>query len=120
LLPLVVNRSAPSFPPPLFEVDFVPRLKGNADKEAHKRGLATAEFKLIEDMKTGKLSLYDLGSDPGETVDLAEKRPELLRSLSTALSETATRMEQPGPAAREVPLSEEQIERLRELGYVGD
>lgn len=120
LLPLLAGDPAAVFPPPLFEVDFVPLLKANADNEAHKRGLVTEGFKLIEDTTTGERSLYELTSDPGETVDLATQRPELLRRLTAALNESADRMAQPGPAALEVPISQKQIERLRELGYVGD
>jgi arylsulfatase A-like enzyme len=120
LLPVLANGVDPSLPPPFFEVDFVPLLEANADNESHKRGLVTAEFKLIEDTTTGNRSLYDLGSDPGETIDLAEQRPELLHRLTDVLHATARGVASPGRVAREMPLSEDQIARLRELGYVGD
>jgi arylsulfatase A-like enzyme len=62
--------------------------------------------------------LYDLRSDPGERVNLAEQRPDLTREFRETLrAVTAGRA---GPALAPDPerLDAELLERLRSLGYV--
>jgi arylsulfatase len=40
------------------------------------------QWKAVASNSSGKWELYDLQSDPGETTNLAEKHPEILRGLS--------------------------------------
>ena len=42
-------------------------------------------WKLLQEFETGKLSLYDLADDIGETRDLASLYPEKVKSLLTKL-----------------------------------
>ncbi len=85
--------------------------------------LRTPEWKLIHDTGSGAWSAYQLREDPGETRDrYSEDLPELqplraalenwLSELSEA-SELETRIVQPVP-----PLSVEEREQLRSLGYL--
>jgi arylsulfatase A-like enzyme len=64
--------------------------------------------------------LYDLEADPGETTNLVESRPDVVRRLG---SELIRFIESVGDAATdqpddEVTFTEEELERLRSLGYV--
>ena len=60
--------------------------------------------------------LYDLEADPGEMNDLAPSAPPLLDELRVLLR--ARLRSSPMAEVNEAELSEEDIERLRELGYV--
>jgi len=64
------------------------------------------DHKLVRDARAMTSRLYSLNEDPGETVDIAGTRPELVRRLE----------QQP---AKFGPLDTESIERLRALGYLG-
>jgi arylsulfatase A-like enzyme len=60
--------------------------------------------------------LYDLRKDPGELENLASSAPEMLAELRTLLR---SHLEGAATASPNVAdLSEEEIERLRELGYI--
>jgi arylsulfatase A-like enzyme len=60
--------------------------------------------------------LYDLSQDPGELENLAPSAPETLAELRALLR---SRLDGAKPASVNVAdLSEEEIERLRELGYI--
>ena len=64
----------------------------------------------------GRVEVYDLAHDPGETSPLPSERfPALLRRLRAQKSALATRALLPGERA---PLDEEQRRKLRALGYV--
>jgi arylsulfatase A-like enzyme len=119
LAPLLRGGSAAT-PPPLFEVDFVPTLAENAGNRAHQRGLVADGFKLIENLESGRVSLFDLSADPDERVDLAERRPGLVWRLRDRLAAAHDRMRPPVAPERAAPLPPAEIERLRELGYLED
>ncbi|MBW2316148.1 MAG: sulfatase [Deltaproteobacteria bacterium] len=72
------------------------------------------DLKLIRRLDTRAADeLYDLGTDPGETRNLASERPEARRRLGALLERDTPGLE-PGAAA---PLDEETREQLRSLGY---
>ena len=120
LLPLLLGEPAPTPPPPRFEVDFVPTLEENAQNRAHQRGIVSEGFKLIEDLETGTLSLFDLAADPGERDDLSQRRPALRARLRDALARAHERAAPPAQSGRNPTLPPAEIERLRELGYLED
>ena len=65
-----------------------------------------------------RAQLFDLESDPGERVDLAAKRPELVRELRRGLE---VLLREGDAAAQETPgvsLDEETRQKLIALGYV--
>ena len=68
--------------------------------------------------------LYDLSADPLQRNDLAAREPQRLRAMLDLMEAERARAEQ---ARREVPptiapreLAPEDLEELRDLGYVGD
>jgi arylsulfatase A-like enzyme len=66
----------------------------------------------------GQSELYHLGDDPGEQTDLVERRPELARELLAIARRARERGEAGAGAPAAVEFSDEELERLRELGYV--
>ena len=80
--------------------------------------LRDADFKMILDPESGELSMFDLGRDPGEAVDVFASRnaeredwPEMLRTIAKLADEV-------GDAG--APASGEHAELLKGLGYAGD
>lgn len=65
-----------------------------------------------------RIELFDLAVDPTEHEDRAEVRPEVVERLREDLRLTSEQL-QALADGREVELSEEALERLRGLGYVG-
>jgi arylsulfatase A-like enzyme len=51
------------------------------DRKIYNRALTTAEWKLIQNARTERFSLYDVARDPGEKVDVAGRYPEIVRDL---------------------------------------
>jgi hypothetical protein len=81
--------------------------------------LRTATHKLIADVDSGEMRLYDLLGDPTERSDISQARPQLAAELRQALE---ARIRESAARAR---LSEESTavpdadrQRLRALGYV--
>jgi arylsulfatase A-like enzyme/Tfp pilus assembly protein PilF len=80
------------------------------------RGLRTKRHHFIE---APIPELYDVEADPGETKNLAENEPDLLRSMRAALERLE---EEIGPAPDSpAPLEEDEetLRKLASLGYVG-
>ncbi len=79
------------------------------------RMVSDGHFKLILDKSDGSRALYDLRTDPGESTDVSEQRPEVtalfLGHLDAFENSSAT-----GEASS--PLSEEDRRALIELGYL--
>jgi arylsulfatase A-like enzyme len=104
----------------LLEVDFHPGSERNDDKRATLQGLLRDDWKVIRDTTTGKVTLFDLGNDPGELRDVAGRHPDRTRALAEALAarvkDTASGALQPDT----LDVDEPQRERLRALGYVGN
>jgi len=95
--------------------------KGDAsDSRVHGLGLIRGSAKLLVDT-SGRASIYDLAADPGEKRPLdprsSETGVELLATLERVRSAMAQRASEPtaGPGR-----SEEEMERLRELGYLAE
>jgi arylsulfatase A-like enzyme len=117
--------------PPMQGQDLVPLVSGeDAGDEAWAFASALPEetasvvaqndrLKLILDLETGAAELYDLGEDPGELRDLAAERDDLLDMMQRRVQ---AHLEFVGsfPSYRPTPtaLSDEDIEKLRSLGYV--
>jgi arylsulfatase A-like enzyme len=79
-----------------------------------------SKLKLILDLENGDHQLFDLTQDPGELHDIAAERVEDLdRMKSRVKFHLDAVREYPAYRATPAPLSEEDIERLRSLGYVG-
>jgi hypothetical protein len=78
-------------------------------------------WKLVRDHESGARALYRLDLDPGELRDLAAEEPERAAELEARLDEWLLRHrgleQQHAPEA--LDLSEELLQRMRDLGYVG-
>lgn len=88
-------------PANLDSISFVPTLTGQADKqkkhrylywEFYERGGKQAvrheNWKAVRiPMRTGPIELYDLGTDPGETTDLAARHPQIVAQLEAMMNE---------------------------------
>lgn len=75
-------------------------------------------FKLIRQSSKTPWRLFDISADPMELIDVASKFPEVYSSMRTDLDVVVKRIslvEAAGPAPE---LSEDDIERLRSLGYI--
>lgn len=83
--------------------------------------IVSRSLKLIVDHRSGDKQLYDLESDAAEVRDLAKERAEAAASLAADL---ANRLNSDGSSmapwiqAAPVAVPEEDLERLRALGYV--
>jgi hypothetical protein len=64
------------------------------------------------------IELYDLSNDSGELQNLAASRSDLVNELLPYLGKPATRSHE-APDTPALPLDEEEVQLLRELGYEG-
>ena len=65
---------------------------------------------------SGRFHLYDLKGDPGETRDVADAHPDVIREHLVRAAELSKRLRT--ERASERPLSERDRQRLRALGYL--
>ncbi|SPD73135.1 hypothetical protein PITCH_A1700011 [uncultured Desulfobacterium sp.] len=79
-----------------------------------KRAVRYGQYKLCYDRLTKQMQLYDLKNDPNERNDISSDK-ELSYQLFSRLEEFMKK----GKRGKEVaPLSEEEIKRLKSLGYI--
>ncbi len=86
---------------------------------AQERTARTPRLKLVERKSEDGVRervLYDLEADPGETRDASTQHPEAARRLAQELQEWADA----APPLRAIDYDEDQLSRLRALGYVED
>ncbi len=83
-----------------------------------KRTASDGTHKLIFDLASGGVQLFDLRTDPGEKVDLSSRRPEEVRRLRTALLRWVESREGPPASGESRRRAEELEKRLRALGYL--
>jgi len=98
-----------------------PWIEGDASSDELQYGLQGAlrsasdgRFKLIHDLASGAVSLFDLAADPGETRDVLARERRAYARLDGPLTAWITREEGPGGAQK----SREAEARLRSLGYL--
>jgi len=78
-------------------------------------------FHLLRSLKTGEEELYDMSTDPMESVDLATGRPEDLRRMGKILdSWEASCASRKSFKPVDLELGEKEKEDLRALGYLDD
>ncbi len=81
----------------------------------------SAEAHLIQDRDTGELQLFDLATDPLEQTNLAATDPDRAQRMLAGLVRFQASLEAREKAVLEGGgLSEEKLEELRRLGYLGD
>ena len=79
------------------------------------RAATTARRKAIVDLQGGQASLYDLGTDPAETVDRAGREPGEMRGLHERLDDWLRGRRGSSSA---VERAERTHQQLRALGYL--
>jgi len=80
--------------------------------------LAGPRYKLIKDHLAGSVTLFDLATDPGETRDLSDDRPELASQLRRTLETWDAQVSKRASTQPPPRMTEEQRRRLRDLGYL--
>ncbi|MFM8395638.1 MAG: sulfatase/phosphatase domain-containing protein, partial [Acidobacteriota bacterium] len=82
-LPILLGRRQPAASPLYWE--FFER--------GFDQALRTGDWKAVRRGPDGPVELYDLKTDPGETTDLAARRPQILRRVTALLSRARTESE---------------------------
>ncbi len=112
--------------PIFFELESVWYHRRPGAKETIKRhntwqGIRRGDHKLVRNPESNLTELFDVANDPREREDLAAALPEQVTALTAELDswlaeakELANRFDRAGSAE----LSEEELERLRSLGYI--
>jgi len=80
------------------------------------QGLRTARYKFIS---APRLELYDLGRDPGETVNVVDRNPAVARDLKARLDRLIEETGRGAPEPQAANLDKETVARLAALGYIG-
>jgi len=100
-----------------FETDFVPVHEVNKEKESHRRAVIRDNYKMIRDLDTGSVELYDLAADPAERNDLSRERPEIIAQHAGDLDGWMTLVSEGALTAQEVQIPQRSLDQLRALGY---
>ncbi len=79
-------------------------------------GVQTAREKYIESLRP---ELYDLVSDPGETVNIVKEQPQRVSSLRQRLRDLIAQQLRTQEDEATLALDDESVRRLGSLGYVG-
>jgi len=66
-----------------------PRSRPSSTGDQDASALIDGKWKLFKHLDSGKLELYDLAKDPGETNDLASEMPEQVASMKASLEQIA-------------------------------
>jgi arylsulfatase len=82
------------------------------------RSASDGRFKLIQDLGSGAVSLFDLAADPGETKDVLRRERRAYARLRGALTAWIGRSEGKGMETESLRKAREAEERLRSLGYI--
>jgi arylsulfatase A-like enzyme len=89
-----------------------------------RQSLCFDNFKYIQWLESGKQELYDLAKDPGESINLANEFPEVIKQMKQILATEKAyfqtikqQYDLPSNKSSE-PLDKETIEALKSLGYI--
>ena len=90
------------------------------DRWGDQEAVIHGNWKAINDNNSGRLYLFDLVSDPGETMDVSGENKDILIELRTDLQETRMDLEQKTSRFESVApkLTPQEIRRLKSLGYI--
>ncbi len=80
-----------------------------------KRSVRSQRYKLHYDLLSQQCELYDLANDPQEHINIATEHPNMVKLL---LRELKNFMAKSKNNYKKVPLSPEELQRLKSLGYL--
>ena len=114
------RRLAPLLDSARQDGDIVPIVAETFRPESPKdrKALISGRFKLILTPEDSLEELYDLSTDPDEQQNLVSDDPETTATLTKILLARLAQAEANAPSPEQQTLTEEQLERLRSLGYV--
>jgi arylsulfatase len=97
------------------EVDF----RAMPEKRAAQRAAIAGRYKLVHDRLERRDRLFDVVADPGELNEVGAREPHRLERLQERLTRWSQRMNPGAVAPPTRPLTPEEREQLRALGYLG-
>ncbi len=132
LMPTLISLGDAELPPTVAGADLTPLTRLASGVEPPRSVFATAiknrpgrssvtvgRYKLIIDPDGGTPRLFDLVSDPGELIDIAPVRSDIVGDLKVRLFDELMRIAANAPAPEApVELTDEEMEQLGELGYI--
>jgi len=118
LVPVLEGREAvdPEAPIFLFRQHYERGTDSGTPVAGEQYGVRAGDWKLIFGPEEGTRLLFDVARDPRERRDLAAEQPERAEELLRLIA--AWRLEHTRPETAPDAVSEEDLERLRALGYV--
>ncbi len=75
-------------------------------------------YKLIHQSGAERTRLYDLNSDPGETIDISSQEISIAKTLQAELQERLTKFGEVRQLENQIEIDPEEADRLRALGYI--
>jgi arylsulfatase len=114
------RRLAPLLDSARADVEIVPIVAETFRPESRKdrKALIADHFKLILTPEDSLEELYDLSTDPDELHNLVSEDPEKTAEFTKILLARLAEAQARAPSPEQQTLTEEQLERLRSLGYV--
>jgi arylsulfatase A-like enzyme len=132
LMPTLLGLSGADPPPGMVGRDLLPLAEAGDEERPQRHAFSTSvknrpstyavfdgRFKLIADLATRQLMLYDIAADPGERKNLADEESEIVERLGVRLGEEIARVASGETALGQTgEIPQDQLDRLRELGYL--
>lgn len=119
-VPLLEGVAGADAAPVYVEVEFQRNLEPLLERFSpnHELAVLSGAHKLVLDLATNEVALYDVVSDPTEDRDIAAEHPEVVDRLRVLLDEQRRRVSAAPLPALDRTLTTEQEQMLRELGYI--
>jgi arylsulfatase A-like enzyme len=111
-------------PPPadgpvfLYRIPYEPHSEFGVWVDGEKHGVRAGSWKYLVSENEGTRELYDLARDPGETRNVADEQPERVRELAGMLADWRAAVTVPDSLTEEPVLSDEDVQKLKSLGYI--
>jgi arylsulfatase A-like enzyme len=129
LVPTVLDLIGEPIPDGLSGVSLKPLIEGGTipprplyaevkNRTGETKSITEYPWKLIFTIEDDVVELYDLDADPGELNDLSDSEPDRVTEMRTRLEAWFEDAEPRWDTEQAPPLSEEEMKRLQEMGYI--
>ncbi len=128
LMPTLLELAGVPRPAPVQGDSLLPVINGTAQPphlafsesaSGEQQAVAMAGYRLIRDLSSGAVQLFQIASDPLETTDLSASDPRRTEVLLRRLDEWHATVEQASyDPAQQQELDEDTLEQLKGLGYI--